>query len=215
MEKFVYRSEALARERRSYWEAISLLESTEGFSILTAKQRQVIRVSLCLQDRSDRDDESTFTTKNWFLDFFRRRESQVQKYTDSTEHIINWYCHAAIASLESGCLGGDEPPDHPLEFFDATYFEAHTEYELRQAVKFIGFPSVVHVNLDSDNVRGEDSQYHSFLVLGHDKNKNIIIWDKEGYGYPYRVTTLAQVYSEYDDFEYWGVRKLRVSPVTN
>lgn len=208
MEKFSHKNEALAVEMERIKRDLAILEATEGFARLTPRQQQIIRTSLFLQARAERDMHPNHKNDPWYYDWFKR-SSHVPEYQESLSHVKHWYCHAAIASLESGQLSGDIPPEHPDSFFNAAYFVIHDIQELKQAISFFDFPTVVHVNSDSDNLIGEVSQYHSFLVLGYDQEKNIVVWEKEGFSYPYRITTLKQVYVEYNNFRYWGVRKLR------
>lgn len=208
MEKLIYRSQALASEKEKLRRDFALLQSTEGYSKLTPRQQEIIRVSLLLQARADRTLEVS-KPKSWPLRLFCQDSEVFFQNPECQDHIESWYCHAAIASLESGQLSGDFPPKHPDSFFNAAYFEIHNIQEIKKAILFFGFPSVVHINSEPENLTGEDSQYHSFLALGYDQAKNIVVWEKEGFCYPYRITTLKQVYGEYKNFEYWGVRKLR------
>lgn len=209
MEKLVYANTSLENQRKMYQKDLSLLESTEGFPFLTEKQKKIIRVSLLIQARAERDLDPKHKNDPWYYDWFKFKRDLKPAYRECQEHIKNWYCHSAVASLENGCLAGERPPEHPKEFFDANYFEVRCEYELERAINFIGYPAVVHANLEKDNFNGEDTQYHTFLALGHNAENNIVVWEKAGFDFPYRVTDLSTVYEDYRGLNYWGVRKLR------
>ena len=186
-----------------------LLESTEGFPRLTAKQQQIIRTSLLLQARAERDMHPNHKNDPWYYDWLDRSPFRRPKFKQSLKHIEGWYCHAAIASLEIESLSGDRPPQILDKFFEAEYLKLESEYELERALRFFGFPAVVHVNSEQNNTAGESTQVHSFLALGYGPEQSIMVWEKNGFSFPYRVVNLEVVYEEYQSFRYWGLRKLR------
>ncbi len=209
MEKFFRANYSRESEREKYQHDLMLLESTEGFPRLTAKQQQIIRTSLLLQARAERDMHPEHKNDPWYYDWFKAKAEFKPGYQECFHHIQEWYCHAAIASLENGSLQGARPQPHPKEFFDAEYFEFKCEYDLERMINYFGFPTVVHINSKPANFVGEESQYHSFLALGYGPDKSILVWEKNGFSFPYRVVNLEVVYEEYQSFRYWGLRKLR------
>jgi hypothetical protein len=78
-------------------------------------------------------------------------------------------------------------------------------------VESIPYPCVLHLATDPKDT--EDRNYlHSCLVLGPDETGDIIVWEKEGYEYPYQLTSLSHLYACYTDERYkcfGGVRSLR------
>ncbi|EKD53188.1 MAG: hypothetical protein ACD_61C00120G0002 [uncultured bacterium] len=209
MEKYSYQNEAQEAEREKIKRDLAILEATEGFSLLTPRQRKIIRVSLLLQARAERDMDPYHKNDPWYYDW-HKRSGYSPKYQGSLQHIIQWDCHGAIASLESGQPLGYEPPENPKAFYDAEYFELTNAYQVAQAIESVGFPCVVHVNEVLGNIDGEKTQWHSFLALGHDEHKNIVTWEKTGFNLPYRVARLNQVVDDYSvTTYYWGFRKLR------
>lgn len=201
-------------ERQKIADDLTVLQNTEGYSLLSERQKQIIRVALYIQARSKRKDSIEETNKfmSLYRTFLNVKKGQ-DIYRESRLHIEQWYCHGAIAALEAGCFAGEEPEDNPIDFFDAAYFAVNDEYDVKKAIEFFGFPCVVHVNEEKENFKGEDTQYHSFLALGHGEDNKIIVWDKQGFRCPYRVTTLSEVFEEYGPNYFWGVRKLRSNPV--
>lgn len=209
MENKESRDLSFEAEREKYRRDLASLEQTEGFGKLTPRQQQIIRVSLYLQARAERDMHPEHKNDPWYYDWFKSISEFKPGYQECLHHIQEWYCHAAIASLESGSLQGMHPQPHPKKFFDAEYFEFKCEYDLERMINYFGFPTVVHINSKPANFVGEESQYHSFLALGYGPTKSILVWEKNGFNFPYRVVNLEEVYEEYQSFRYWGLRKLR------
>lgn len=208
MEKFSYQSQSLEKEKEKLRSDLAVLEATEGYSKLTPRQQQIIRVSLCIQARAERDMHPNHKNDPWYYDWFKA-EKFLPRYKKSLEHIQKWYCHASVAALETGDLSPSRPPNCPKEFFDAAYFEIHQESELKKVLEFFDYPSVVHIGCELGKERGEMTKQHTFLALGPNQKGDIIIWEKTKVRLPYRVTTLSQVYEDYSDSHCWGVRKLR------
>lgn len=208
MEKYTYKNKELEAEREKYRSDIATLEATEGWSLLTDRQREIIRTTLYLQARAQRDMHPDHKNDPWYYDWFKKA-NWTPKYQASMAHILNWYCHVAVYALENCDLSAEYPPDCPLEFFDGAYFEVRQYYEITKAIEFFGFPSVVHVSDENGNLSGEDKKYHTFVAMGHGINGEIVVWEKIRQREPYRVTTLKQVHNDYSNILYWGVRKLR------
>ena len=177
---------------------------------ITEKQREIIRVSLIVQARAERDMDPSHRNDPWHYDWHKRRGLR-PRYSGSLEHIKRWYCHASVAAIENQDLSSFRPQDCPKEFFDAAYLAIHQEFELKKAVEFFGFPCVVHVSTELGNSYGETTKFHTFLALGHGPEGQIVVWEKKRIQLPYRVISLSQVYGDYPHAHYWGFRKLRPS----
>jgi hypothetical protein len=209
MEKYSYQNEALTVEKEKFKRDLAILEATEGFARLAPRQRKIIRASLILQARAERDMDPNHKNDPWYYDWHKRTGHRT-RYRGSLEHIVQWDCHGAIACLESGKALGYEPPENPKEFFNADYFELANASEVEKAIETVGFPCVVHINEVLGNIAGEKTQWHSFLALGHDDRQSIVTWEKIGFYLPYRVARLNQVVDDYSaNAHYWGFRKLR------
>lgn len=207
---------------------MSVLRQTEGWSKLTERQQQIIKVSLYIQQRAERGTDwaskqaivspethaTNVVTIKHKGDLRLTREDgstvgvEKRKYEQSQNRIVDWNCHAAVASLEGWDLSDDMPSKIDNDFFKAEYQEANNKEELENQISNFDFPCVVHVNLEPNN-QDKYVARHSFLVLGRDNEDTLVVWDKQGYRYPYRVTTLDKVYQEYKDDRFWGIRKLR------
>lgn len=166
------------------------LEETEGFANLTPQQQTMVKSSLT-------------------------------EYFNNPKHISNQNCHTAIEALEKERFEVDNP-DYTIEdgknpdFFRTTYknLNEHSDNRigfLKETVEKFGFPCVVHVsNMDWVNPDTIASiPDHSFLALGHNKNGDILCWDKKGRGSRYRILKIDDEYKDHEKYTYWGVRKLR------
>lgn len=206
MEKFVYSSPELEAEREKFRQDIELLESTEGYPLLTLKQRQIIKVSLYLQDRAERAMHPLHINDPYYHDWNR---AKTEPYKLSLDHINNWYCHTAVDGLEHKKISGARPQVCAKKFFDGKYFLVDDPLTLKEKIEAFGFPCVVHVGGENGNKNGEDGRLHTFLALGHDSEGGIVVWEKVKIRQPYRVTGLEQVYGNYGHGLFWGIRKLR------
>src|SRR3989339_263798 len=210
MEKYSHKNVELGQEREKIVCDFAILEATEGFAQLTEKQREIIRVSLIVQARAERDMDPSHKNDPWYYDWRKRRGLRA-KYQGSLEHIKQWYCHVAVAALENEDLSPTRPPNCKREFFDGAYLDIDQEFELRKAVEFFGYPCVVHVSTELGNSSGETTKFHTFLALGHGPKGEIVVWEKQRIGLPYRVVSLSQVYDDYSHAHFWGFRNLRSS----
>ncbi len=210
MEKITHRNPDLDKEQTKYRHDVAQLEVTEGYALLSEDQRAIIRSTLIVQIRAERDMDPTHKNDPWYYDWLKNRGHR-PKYQKSLEHVKQWYCHAAVAALEGQGLSGTRPPNCQVDFFDGAYLPIDQEFELRKAVEFFGFPCVVHVSTELGNSSGEKTKYHTLLALGHDPEGQIVVWEKQRIGLPYRITQLSQVYEDYRHVHCWGFRKLRSS----
>lgn len=181
----------LEAEQQKLLEEMNILSQTEGFSHLTERQQLLLKQSLYIQGRSERELEG--------------------QYKLSKEHIRNWNCFGSIVNLEQEAGLDLIRPETPEGFFIADYQKVENLEELKKLLKDKGFPLVLHI---SDTPKGGSAHmYHSCLILGHDDGGKIVIWEKNGMGGSYQITTLEKVYKKYENYGgiYWGVRKLHVA----
>jgi len=190
---------ALTPERVRYWQKIAIIESTEGFKLLSRVQQRMIALSLYIQDRSQRGIIG-YTGQLSFHDVYRA----------SSQHIAKAYCHGAVRNLEEGLPIRDDYTQvyFPAGFFDTKYFPISGKEEAVRLIESQGFPCLVFVNSLASN-GGIEYQIHSFLALGHDKSGEVVIWEKWGYGKSYLVSSIDSKIIRYGRDRYWGVRPLK------
>jgi hypothetical protein len=174
-------------------------EQTEGWKKLSQTQQRLLQQSLYFQSRSERAVESvTDETK------------PENDYTTSSKRIENWYCHAAVWSIENEQPFALESPMLdiiPDDFFDGDYFLPTTQEEIRNKILQVGFPTVVHIAHQPPPLTL--LQTHTFLALGT-RGDNVVVWEKQDEGLPFRRNTLSDVYRDHQDKQYyWGVRVIR------
>jgi hypothetical protein len=130
-------------------------------------------------------------------------------YRDCQNAIVNWYCHASVYAIESQAKLSIAPYTVPRAFFSNSKYQINIYDQIKDAVKASGYPSVVHIMFaDLGSKYGEYNTNHSCLALGEDKDGNIIIWEKNGFQYPFNIKALNEVYEYYKMFRIWGVRPL-------
>lgn len=171
------------------------LERLEGFKKLSAWQQKAIRTSLYVEDRTKR----------------QRRVG----YNKSRNHKNDWFCHAAVYFIENkeNALSRNEEME---EFFGhANYLKNKNPslHQINQHIIKTGFPCVVVISEMKPDHTPDPA--HSFIALGinTDTFGEILIYDKEGYGLPYRITYLKKIYDfslDHDNEYYWGTRKIEV-----
>ncbi len=186
-------------------EDIALFESMEGWKKLSRRQQRMIIASIYIQSRAERTIEMT------------------NAQNKSTEHVMQWYCHAAVWNLEKEqSLLDDGPPLDSIEeeFFAGEYETPESLQAITQAIRKVGFPAVVHIAQELPPLTL--LQRHTFLALGVQADGDIIVWEKEWdrtesdpAKLPYRRNSLSRIYKEYKDVPYWGVRQLAASNKKN
>ena len=184
----------LALSQEKLKDDMKVLRATEGWSKLSPRQQKIIEHSLYVQTRAERTD--------------------TQLYKDSQTRTAEWYCHAAIWGLEHEHSLTVEPPaldtiEEP--FYDGDYFKVDSFDSLRDAITKAGFPLVVHIAQAPPPLTLLQS--HTFLALGTDSARDIVVWEKKEEQLPFQRSTLSELYREYttrDQREYyWGVRPLQ------
>lgn len=190
------RSQHLDREVAERQEKFAVLESTEGYASLSEKQRRFIKASLYVQARTEREKDFD--------------KNLGEKYRESRRIISDLNCHTSILNLENGVILFMDPEEIPFRFYNAEYFNPSSLKEVESIIEKFGFPCIVNIGKWDPDPEVEEfrGDYHSFVVLGHYKDE-IIVWDKEGFNSPFRLTNLRKEYSTYNDSDrfYWGFRR--------
>lgn len=173
---------------------LEILRATQGWSRLSPRQQKIIEHSLYIQTRAERTD--------------------AQGYTDSQDRTVEWYCHAAIWSLEhEQSLTVEAPKFDTIEesFYEGDYFKVDSLHSLRGAIIKAGFPLVVHVAQVPPPLTL--LQAHTFLALGTDSKGDVVVWEKANERLPFQRSTLSEIYREHTTSDqkkyYWGIRPLR------
>ncbi|MFA6274175.1 MAG: hypothetical protein WC662_03365 [Candidatus Paceibacterota bacterium] len=194
----------ISEEQKKLQRDMEVVMFTEGFSRLTKKQQQIIKQSLYLQIRATRKDDNG--PHGYRYD---------PKYQNSRDYVAEMNCHAAILSLEKeqslkSFSQAEIKENLDNDFFIADYIYVDKINKLKEKAEKFGFPCVVHIKSPLDRPIRADV-YHSFLVLGHNKENKIVIWDKAGFevSHPYRIKTIDNIFDNYGDCSDWGFRKLR------
>lgn len=184
----------LALSQEKLKDDIEALRAAEGWSRLSPRQQKIIEHSLYVQTRAERTD--------------------ARQYTDSQDRSAEWYCHAAIWSLEHGhslTVAAPELDTIEESFYDGDYFKADSFDSLRDAIIKAGFPLVVHIAKAPPPLTLLQS--HTFLALGTGPTGDVVVWEKAAEQLPFQRSTLSKIYREYatsDRVEYyWGMRRLR------
>lgn len=216
-------------EQEKLNEDMEILASAEGFHSLTENQKRIIKQSLYVQARAERgtDRASAFAIvspktnhvtditrishEDHLIDMHRQgygEDPNIRKYRTSQNHVANWYCHAAIANLEQEKGFDVEPEKIPDGFFKAEYHSVKSLDDVKKMIEDFGVPCVLHISASMEKFNDSPDHKHSCLVLGVGSNSSIVVWEKQGGGLPYRVTTIDEVYDTYSNNYYYGLRKL-------
>lgn len=179
---------------------------TDGWQKLTPMQQQIIKASFSITQRAYRERKPAT-----FISLDEVKPPNVA----SQNHIASEYCHTAVAALERGKLVTDPYAEEQLRlgehFFDSKDYDLtgkiNKRQHLRNGLLKFGFPCVVLPGVDPNII--QPAAVHSFLALGKGQDDQVYCWDKAGLGMPYRVRTLNEEYAQYDQFDHWGIRKLR------
>lgn len=220
----------LVVEQKKLADNLETLQNTEGWKRLTDRQQRIIKQSLYIQARAERttdpaskaavhlfkDDNGLSSSRiddqellKWERDKgYYLFDPNTRKYQLSQNIIGNWNCHYALANLEQEKGLDFKPKKLPSSFFNTHYFKIDSVIDIEKMIDIHGYPCVVHSVIKTKNFTNRDS-YHTFLALGRDGNQNIIAWEKHGYGYPYKITTLKNIFNEGRKDCLWGVRALR------
>lgn len=215
----------LLKEITKRQEMYDRLDQLSGYNKLSENQQRFIRTSLYSQQRAERgtNEQSaaniqtipSIWTKNAPGGTLIKHgpvitDGQIQpkepnNYSESQLKIMLDYCHSAAARLEE--CGGEDIADK--EWFEADPIKSYDD--LIGAIELVNenfdFPYYVEIyHLNEDNPRLS----HSTILLGEDSEKNIIAWEKSGYGLPYQLISLSDLYKAYTYCHSWKFRPLSI-----
>jgi len=208
-------------------EQFQQLDELDGFTKLSTKQQQMVRLSLYVQQRAVRGTDPGsqdnigigYETDDVFIDFPKgeNREGVTieNKYRISQRHIYDWYCHATITALKH------ERVDKKLFYqTDVPELLNETGYEIKCEADIIDFIEIALVDSEMPvvlHVLGSQVPVlHSAIILGKDNGGTFILWEKKGFSLPYQLTTLENVFQDYSSHgQEWLVRPLENIPEEN
>jgi hypothetical protein len=213
-----------SEEERVREEQYRQLESLSGFSRLSEDQQRYIKATLYIQQRAERGSdpvsESRIKPMPPAFENVAPGRSYIEhsslstngtsgkgEYFQSQLHIMNQYCHGAIAKLERYAVTKES---------NAGWYEAGpiTSFlELTELVELAcaehKFPLVIQVSLHPAGERGSALQ-HSTVLLGQDADGEYTVWEKSGYHMPFQIAPLKLVYEAYKKSTGWRIRPLSV-----
>jgi|GEM_PF-2812859 len=195
----------LQREQTERYKDFEMLESLEGFCKLSPKQKQVIKMSLYLEDRISR--------------------SEPRKYKTSHTSRADAFCHGAVFLLENGMTTEQSIEEMDAQgmsnseitttietsFAQGNYIdnEIPDRKEVSNFIEKTGFPCVVIISFR--NKPDEKILLHSCVALGKNKDGEIMIWEKVGRNSAYRLIRLKDLFQDYGPKNHlWGTRKIEV-----
>lgn len=202
-------------------EQVELLSKTEGWSKLSPKQQQYIKISLYITQRAMRDLGRRPNRR--YVDNFRysdevgilKLEETVKpilptEYEASQDNIANWNCAHSIYVLENDGVETLPAPQVDPHFIDSVYEKHKSVDELESRIDLIGFPCIVQLREPEEGDWIDyDQMIHNFLVLGK-IGDDYICWEKVDTGVKYNVRKLATIFQRNNkDYRVWGVRKIR------
>ena len=176
------------------------LEKLEGFSKLSREQQRLLRLSLYLEDRTNR----TFALEE-------------ENYDRSIEIKDDWDCFASAFYLENNLSIPEKDPirKHSTnleslisEFIEgvATVPKDATLEQVEDEIKKIGFPCVAVIGTSSGTETGFDPM-HVCIALGKDSHGRVMVWEKENSGRPYALLSLDVVYKKFRKYAVvWNLR---------
>ncbi len=138
-------------------------------------------------------------------------KKQSYKYIDAFNFVVNINCHGSTFCVENQMEFNNRPKPTPLAFFKTTYhiLPYSTHLQIFSSVVKKPFPSIVQISNDG---LGDDI-LHSCIALGKTSdNKDVLIWEKQGTAFPFRLTTLKTVFKYYTPKNierYWAIRQFR------
>jgi hypothetical protein len=195
----------LRNEQKERSQEHKILKQLEGYKKLSAKQQQMMRLSLYLEDRRARPNPPS---PHNYLDSFAARKW--------------WMCFVAISDLEREKaephveLKVPELPKPLLnEWARAEYIEHEnpTIEEVEALINTQEFPCVVVESMPRDGM--EKFPSHGILVLGRDKKGELITWEKRMWEGSFSIGSFKETFETWDLLNndgvlYWGVRPFEV-----
>jgi hypothetical protein len=220
LQQFEPEIETAERER---W--LAEIESTPGYANLSSKQKQYILVALMTQQRAERaTDEKSCSNlvktpspmrpqapKDRPYIYFTGEHSGRAPYHESQLRVVETYCTDVPSELEKyACT--DQP--EKAEWISAGDVNSYEELKelLTLAEESITYPMVLQIAKWQSPYGGFQPSLHVrhvTIVLGANKDGDIVVWEKSGAHLPYRVATLQEVYNIYAKSDHWQVRALQ------
>ena len=202
--------------------------STEGFLHLTDDQKRYIRLSLYMQSRAERDSdpasrdaivspkryvtsETRIHPEEHLMEMYEQgagHDPRDRKYRSSQNHIANFNCHAAIYGMETGMGFPDKEIEIPEKFFNAKYLLVDNKAQLLDIFEKSEFPTVVLMSRAASK-HGSVNAWHTFLLLGHDNEDNLLMWHKKNMSLEYQVISVDDFLKKNNPSEFeWGFRNI-------
>lgn len=180
------------------------LDALEGFQRLSPTQQRMIKGSLYIRQRTDREPR-----KGTFFE-----DLTDSSYALSKTHRNQFFCHGAVFYLENELPVAIKPAQvDPYQHEDQYQkIEQAQIYEnLHAAIATVGVPCVLRLNYKAEkpDAPRQYEALHTLIALGTDASGEMMIWEKTGYREPYRYTTLRKVQeNSFSGFRNWTVRPL-------
>lgn len=177
---------------------LHLLTTSIGYRSLTEFQQNLLIEALKRQSELDTHHSSG-------------DKRQSYKHIDAFNFVMSINCHGSAYCVENQIQFKNRPKPTPTSFFKSKYhiLPYSTHLQIFTSVLKKPFPSIVQISNDWE---GNDIQ-HSCIALGKTTDdKDILIWEKQGTLFPFRLTTLRTVFNDYtsEDLErYWAVHSLQ------
>ena len=175
-----------------HYPEIDKVALTCGYQYLPPKQRQIIRLSLMFQDRIDKMGEA------------------ISASLQRVYHSLN--CHLSVMMLETGEYTGHLYNENiPKSFFQAKYSTSPIDdlKDLKKALPAIQPPIVAHISISPGKILDTYGVLHTLLILDNTDSGDLVIWEKRGTYFPFRVTSSEEQFKSYSGL-YWGFRPLQI-----
>lgn len=209
------------------------LKELEGFQNLSAEQKQYLEATFYIGQRALRSTDKGSAqlihdmpgkfvrggdTTEYIGNYISTTEGEGKpdydrnapnKYIGSQIFIINEYCHGVIKQLESYAFPDKSRSESKeLEWFDVGPVTSYEE--LKETIKILGeqhrLPFVITIFSHQGNPA------HSSLLLGTNKEGELLVWEKKGFGMQFHLAPLKTVFNHYSSLQNWKLRPLKTGP---
>lgn len=215
--------ENIRQEKNEREELYAELDSIEGFKNMTETQQDMVKTSLYVQQRFNRIP-GTYQDKFGYggypdpeFDYDGDKE-----YSHTKKHMWDWYCTAAVYAVESESVPNRQTV-HPSEFQMEDFFHGiqykykiHSLEDLdvfKNEVRNKKMPLILDIKLESHSTLFDDEPeggMHTALIIGHNAQDNLVVWEKVGGGSEYRLSTIDDIFKSNNRPDYiWGIRPLK------